>query len=139
MNTKASTLVVLLAGGLSLLAGCATLSGPDAQDSAKYTIENTEKFAPLDKATQAAVACTGLRERVRPDGRFEVVANLRNREAEPLRLAVDCVFRDDQGYPLGDGGPSQVVKLAGNATETVRFTAGTVDARRYTIRVRQAH
>lgn len=138
MNTKATTLVVLLAGALSLLAGCANLSGPDAQDSTKFTIENTEKFAPLDKATQGAVACTGLRERVRPDGRFEVVANLKNREAEPLRLAVDCVFRDAQGYPVAEAVPGQTVALGANATETVRFTAAGTLARRYTIRVKSA-
>jgi hypothetical protein len=139
MNTKPHALLALLAGSLALLAGCATVSGPDAaQDSTKYTIGNTEKFVPLDKASQAAVACTGLRERVRPDGRFEVIANLKNRDAAPLALQVNCVFRDLRGFPTGDETAFQTIKLGAGATETVRFTAANTLAKRYTIRVREA-
>lgn len=139
MNTKLLVAVVLLTAGSALLSGCATLSGPEAaQDSTKYTIENTEKFVPLDKVTRTDVACTGLRERVRPDGRFEVVANIKNRDPKPQRLMINCVFKDAQGFSVGDETPFQKLVLPGNATETVRFTANNTLAKRYTIRVKQA-
>lgn len=139
MNTKLLVAVALLAVGSALLPGCASLTGPEAaQDSTKYTIENTEKFVPLDKPTRLAVACTGLRERVRPDGHFEVVANLKNRDGQAQRLLVNCVFKDAHGFSIGDETPFQKLVLGGNATETVRFTANNTLAKRYTIRVKQA-
>lgn len=118
-----------------MLSGCATDS---ARDSTKYSLESTEKFVTLDRVTQAEVACTGLRERVRPDGRLEVVVNVKNRSANPLKLQINCVFKDPQGFTLGDETPFQPLRLESNATETVRFTATNPQAKRYTIRVKQA-
>jgi len=131
--------LAVLTGGLAVLAGCATAPVVDlAQESTKYTIESTEKFVARDRIVQATVTCTGLRERIRPDGRFEVVANLKNRDEQPQRIQISCVFKDPQGIPTGDTVPTQTVKLDGNATETVRFTSTTPQARLYTISVRQA-
>lgn len=118
-----------------LLSGCAT---DPARDSTKYSLESTEKFVTLDRVTQAEVACTGLRERMLPDGRLEVVVNVKNRSANPLKLQINCIFKNDQGFSLGDETPFQSLRLAANATETVRFTATNPQAKRYTIRVKQA-
>lgn len=125
----------MLTIGVVLLSGCAT---DPARDSTKYSLESTEKFVTLDRVTQAEVACTGLRERVLPDGRLEVVVNVKNRSANPLKLQINCVFKNDQGFSLGDDTPFQSLRLAANATETVRFTATNPQAKRYTIRVKQA-
>jgi len=125
--------------GLALLAGCTTESGPfPPQSTTKYTVENTEKFVVLDNPEQAAVTCTGLQERVLPDGRLEIVANVKNRENRRIRFQIDCMFKDEQGFSTGDEAPIQKLDLAGNATEAVRFTAANARAKRYTIRVRQA-
>lgn len=118
-----------------LLSGCAT---DPARDSTKYSLESTEKFVTLDRVTQAEVACTGLRERMLPDGRLEVVVNVKNRSANPLKLQINCIFKNDQGFSLGDETPFQSLRLAANATETVRFIATNPQAKRYTIRVKQA-
>lgn len=139
MNTlhRLSALVVL--AGAALLAGCATEPGPfTPQDTTKYTVENTEKFVLLDKPTQVSITCTGLQERVLPDGRLEVVANVKNRENRRIEVQVNCVFKDDQGFSTGDETPFQTLILAENSTEAVRFTAMNTQAKRYTIRVRQA-
>lgn len=122
-----------------LLAGCTTEPGPYLpQDTTKYTVENTEKFVLLDRPAQYSVTCTGLQERVLPDGRLEVVANIKNRENRRLQIQVNCVFKDEQGFSTGDETPFQNLVLAEYSTEAVRFTAANTLAKRYTIRVRQA-
>jgi hypothetical protein len=129
----------VVAAGFAFQAGCASdraSLGP--QDNTKYTLENTDKFVLLDQPQQIYVSCTGLQERILPDGRLEVVANLKNRENRPLRVQAECVFRDAQGFSTGDTSPAQVLALAKYATETVRFTARNTLAKKYTVRVRQA-
>jgi len=137
MNTKAPALLATVA--LALLAGCATEPGPyTPQDTTKYTVENTEKFVLLDKPTQISVTCTGLQERLLPDGRLEVVANVKNREGRRIQVQIQCVFRDEQRVSTGDETAWQTLILAENSTEAVRFTAMNPQAKTYEIRVRQA-
>ena len=124
---------------VAALAGCATGSGPYApQDTTKYTIENTEFFVTMDKATQTSVTCTGLQANQLPDGRLEVVANVKNRENRRIQVQISCVFKDEQGAATGDETPFQNLILGENTTEAVRFTAMNTQAKKYTIRVRQA-
>lgn len=138
MKTKLLLLLTSTAAGLALLAGCASQPASTApQDTTKYTLENTENFELLGKATQESVACTGLQPRVLADGRLEVVASVKNREGRPLRIQVNCVFKDASGFSTGDETPFQTLELAANATEAVRFTAKDTLARKYTIRVRE--
>lgn len=124
--------------GAALLAGCRTANPPPPlPDSTKYSIENTNKFIFLDEASKAFVTCTGLQERVLPDGRLQIVANVKNREDRPMRIQADCVFKDEQGFSTGDETPFQTLTLPANATQTVSFTASNNLARRYSIGVRQ--
>jgi hypothetical protein len=139
MNTTHRLAVLAAAAGLLLGAGCVNEPGPYLpQDTTKYTVENTEKFVLLDKPAQYSVTCTGLQERALPDGRLEVVANIKNRENRRLQIQVNCVFKDAQGFTTGDETPFQNIVLAEYSTEAVRFTAMNTLAKRYTIRVRQA-
>ena len=137
MNNKTSLLLAATAG-LVLLVGCATPGPFTPQDTTRYTIENTEKFVLLDKPTQVSVTCTGLQERTLADGRLEVVANVKNREARRIEVQINAVFKDDQGFSTGDETPFQTLILAENSTEAVRVTAINTLAKKYTIRVRQA-
>ena len=139
MNTTHLLSVLTAVAGLILLGGCATEPGPfTPQDTTKYTVEYTEKFVLLDKPTQYSITCTGLQERTLPDGRLEVVANVKNRENRRLQVQIGCVFKDEQGFTTGDESPYQTLILAENSTEAVHFTAMNALAKRYTIRVRQA-
>jgi len=104
----------------------------------KYAFENSEKFVLLDKATERSVTCSGIQERPLEDGRLEVVANVRNRLGRRIQVQVNCVFKDDQGFPTGDETSFETLILSENAQEGVRFTSINNKARRYTIRVRQA-
>lgn len=138
MNTKS---VSLLAPALALvlLAGCATEPGPFAPlDTTKFTLENSDRFVLLDQPAQVSVTCTGLQERPLADGRLEVVANVKNRESRRIQVQINCVFKDEQGFSTGDETAWQTLILSENATEAVRFTAMNTQAKKYTVRVRQA-
>jgi uncharacterized protein YcfL len=99
---------------------------------------DAEKFATLDPATQAAIQCTRLRERLLPDGRLEVAANLQNHATEPLTLKVSCVFKDTAGISINEETPLKTITMAAGAIETVRFTATNPAAKQYTVRVKRA-
>jgi hypothetical protein len=136
---KAAIATLLSAGALAVLAGCQTEPGPYLpQDTTKYTVESTDKFVLMDKRVQHSVTGTGLQERILPDGRFEVAANVKNRENRRIQVQVSCAFKDEQGFSAGDETPWQTLILGENATETVRFTSMNPQARKYTIRVREA-
>lgn len=132
---------LLLAGtaALALFAGCQTPPGPFApQDTTKYTLENTEKFVLMDQQVQHSVTFTGTQEHTTPDGRLQVVANVKNRENRRIQVQVSCVFKNEQGFATNDESPWQTLILGENTTEAVKFESMNAEARKYTIRVRQA-
>jgi uncharacterized protein YcfL len=122
-----------------LLAGCQT--EPESalpQDNTKYSIESTEKFVLMDRFTQAAITCTGLQEHLDASGRLEVVANVKNRQDQRVEVQVRCVFKDDNGFSVGNEAAWQNLALGEGATEAMYFTASTNLGHKYTIAVRQA-
>ena len=120
-----------------LVAGCQSRNASfAAQETTKYSIENTANFARLDVATQAAIICTGLQEHFNDDGRLEVVANVKNRASSMIQIRVRCVFKDIDGFAIGDETPWQLLSLGDEATEAVRFSATNKFARKYTVIVR---
>jgi len=136
MNTKHLPLTAVAVATL-WLAGCITEPARPL-DSPKYSIEDTGKFTHLDKASAAAISCTSLQERRLPDDRLEVVASLRNREPKAVKLQVNCVFKDAQGFSTGDETPFRTITLEADATEAVRFTSANPAAKQFTLRVRLA-
>jgi hypothetical protein len=136
--TIKQNLTVLVAGlGLAALAGCVVPPRAVApQDSTKFSVENTDKFVPLDAASQMWVSCTGLQERTLADGRLEVVADVKNRVQAFVRVEVQCIFQDEQGASTGDLTPWRIVNLPLDSTEAVRFVAPNPQMKKYSIRVR---
>ena len=138
MNSKSLCLFVS-ATALTLVTGCVTQTGPFAPlDTTKFTLENTDRFVLLDQPAQNSVTCTGLQEIPLTDGRLEVVANVKNRENRRIQVQINCVFKDAQGFSTGDETPWQTLILSEYSTEAVRFTAMNTQAKKYTVRVRQA-
>lgn len=122
---------------LTLLTGCQTgTASLLAEETTKYSIENTGKFARLDMATQAAIICTGLQERADNEGKLEVVANVKNRGSVAIQVRVRCVFKDVHGFAIGDETAWQMLSLGDEMTEAVRFTSNNKLARQYTVVVR---
>ena len=136
---KGRVSLLVSAVALALTVGCANQPGPFAPiDTTKFTLENTDRFVLLDQPAQYSVTCTGLQERPLADGRREVVANVKNRESRRIQVQINCVFKDDQGFSTGDETAWQTLILSENSTEAVRFTAMNTQAKKYTVRVRQA-
>ncbi len=116
-------LVLWLALPAAFLAGCTSAPGPESLETTKFTIESTDIFERLDQSVQASIKCTGLQERILPDGRLEVVANVKNQENHRIEIQINCVFRDEQGVPIGNEPPFKNLALAEYATEAVQFTS----------------
>lgn len=130
--------LALLTLGLGLGAGC----GGGAylpKNTTKYDLENREKLVLLDARVQRSVTCSGIQERVLEDGRLEIAANIRNREGRRIQVQIGCVFKDANGFSTGDESPFQTLILTENAQEAVKFTSLNNLAKKYTIRIREAH
>ncbi|HZV33912.1 MAG TPA: YcfL family protein, partial [Verrucomicrobiae bacterium] len=134
------TLGLMTLGGI-LLTGCQT------HDTGAYIPVNTmvndqenhQLIVLLDSQVQYSVTCSGIQQRTTPDGRLEVTANIRNRENRRIQVQVNCVFKDEQGFPTeGDDAPFQNLFLDENAQQSVHFVSMNNRAKRYTIRIRQA-
>jgi hypothetical protein len=122
-----------------LAAGCASHEGAyEPKNANKFDLENRAKFVLLDKATQDAVTCSGLQERVLEDGRLEVVANIRNRLNRRIEVQAGCVFKNEAGFPINEDPQFQTLILTENSQEGVRFVSLNAQAKTYTVRVRQA-
>ena len=129
----------ILVGVLStgLLVGCRTDTASFLpQETTKYSIESSGKFARVDFATQASIICTGLQERLSEAGHLEVVANVKNLEHREIQVRVRCVFKDADGFTTGDETVWQVITLGDEGTEAVRFAASNLLAKKYTVLVR---
>jgi len=152
---KRNILLPVLASALILTAGCVKVNervegavttvvtghaggAYETVNAAKYDLENQQLFVLLDKGTERSVTCSRLEQRPLPDGRMEVLANIRNRQERRIQVEVNCVFKDDHGFSTGDETPFQTLILTENAQETVRFVSANSLAKKYTIRVRQA-
>ena len=139
---KKSLVSMLAAGGAVLLAtGCSSThdKGPYLPQNPKTAAyEAREPVVLLDPGVQYSVTCSGIQEQVLPDGRLEVIAHLRNRENRRIEVQANCVFKDLNGFSIGDETPFKMVILTENGTEDVRFLSMNTLARKYTIRVRQA-
>lgn len=134
------TLGLLTVGGI-LLTGCQT------HDTGAYIPVNTmvndqenhQLIVLLDPRVQYSVTCSGIQQRFTQDGRLEVTANIRNREGRRIQVQIDCVFKDEQGFPTeGEDAPFQNLFLDENAQEPAHFVSMNNRAKRYTIRIREA-
>lgn len=127
-----SALILLLLG---LLAGCESVPAPEPAESAEAADTGDATFVTLNQTAREAVVCESIHTRTLPDGRLEVAANLRNQSDRPLRLKLNCVFKDAQGFSIKDETPFRTVEVAAGALETVRFAAASPTAKRFVVRV----
>ncbi len=121
-----------------LLVGCATKEGPRGPEVVEPPVsENQTKFVLLDKEMEKTISCSGLQERRTTEGYLEVVAHVRNRISKPVRVEVNCEFKDAQGFSTGQVIPWKVISLSENEQRDVRYTSTSTQACTYTIRVRR--
>src|SRR5262249_41170013 len=93
--------VVAAAAALAALTRCQSSSGGGAYlpvDATVHNVEDSANLALMDSRVQHSVTSPGIQQTTLPDGRLEVVANLRNREARRIQVQVQCEFKDAQGF-----------------------------------------
>ena len=71
-------------------------------------------------------------------GVVQDAVHFRNRENRRIEVQANCVFKDQNGFSTGDETPFQTVILTENSTEDLRFVSSNAQARKCTVRVRQA-
>ena len=131
-------LAVILTGAALLTAGCKTHEGAyEPVNATQYDVENQSNFVLFDEGAQHSVTCSGIQTATLPDGRLKVAANVRNRENRRIQVQINCEFKDEQGFPV-DSTPFRTLILDENAQEGVQFVSMNAQAKKYTIRVRQA-
>ena len=132
--------ILILGAAALIVAGCSSTydQGPYLPQKSKTPpYEDTERLILLDPGVQYSVTMATYAQRPLEDGRLEVVVGLRNRENRRLEVQADCLFKDEAGV-VTDEAPFQAVILTENATEQVKFVSLNGQAKKYTIRVRQA-
>src|ERR1700749_1422844 len=83
-------------------------------------LENHEPVVLMDRRVQTSVTCSGIYQKTLPDGRLDIVANIRNREERRIQVQVSCMFKDEMGAPTeGDEAPFRDLILTENAQEAV--------------------
>jgi hypothetical protein len=131
--------VLAASAALVVFTGCQGNGGAYLpKNTTKYNYEDSEQLVLMDNMVQRSITSPGIQQTRLPDGRLEVVANLRNREGRRIQVQAQCEFKDGQGFPV-DSTPWTTVILTERAQEGVKFTSMNDKAQRYTIRVRQAH
>ncbi len=95
------------------------------------------KFVLMDSGAQNSVTLVDMDETTLPDGRLQVAANVRNRENRRIQVQANCEFKDAKGFAI-DSTPWQNVILTENAQETLHFASANDQAKRFTIRIREA-
>ncbi len=129
---------LLLAFAGTFATGCRTETGAlTPRNTARFDAENRESFVLMDRRAQRSITCSSILQRTLPDGRLEASANVRNRENRRLQVQVNCDFKDAGGFVV-DSTPWQTLILTENGQETVRFTSINNEAKRFTIRIREA-
>ncbi len=135
---KRTLLLAFLAPSLALLPGCATHQGAYTPiNTTVGNVEDSAKFVLLDQGAQKSVTSPGIQETRLPDGRLQIVANLRNMLNKRIQIQSNCEFKDAQGFVV-ESTPFQTVFLDENAQEGIRFVSSNDKAQRYTIRIREA-
>lgn len=138
---KTIVLISFAAATLLITAGCSSTHdrGPYVPQTSKTPAhEAKEPVVLMDPGVQYSITHSGVQELVLEDGRLQVTVHLRNRENRRIEVQANCVFKDQNGFSTGDETPWQTVILTENTTEDVKFVSANTQARKATVRVRQA-
>lgn len=120
-----------------LLGSCAHQEGPYIPVTQSPSVEDLYPVVLLDESLQGFIAVDHTEGQRLSDGRLEIVANLRNRTLQDVRIQVQTVFKDEKGYSTNEDSAWAMVFLNANETETYKIVSRGQDASRYTIRIRR--
>ena len=121
----------------ALLTACSSTPGPYTPTPAA-DVEGKEPIVLMDRMVQTSVTSQGIRYRELPDGRLEVIAVIQSKDPRRIQVQVQCVFKDVNGVAIEDETPWQTLILTENGQEQLSFKSMNNQAKKATIRVRQA-
>ena len=131
--------VVLAAALAFLCAGCAhgpfQARGPRGEED---VLEQTETLVLMDRKLLDDLSITGQKADWTSDARLKVRALIKNRIRETIRLQVQTIFKDADGFATGDETNWELVLLGPHETHDYSCTAMNTKAQKYVIRVRYA-
>ena len=126
-----------------LLNGCA--SGPyhPIPYDLKQDKERNLKVVVLDKDldnqfSSKRIVILNQRTEWTEDKRLKVYCEIRNMKNEMIRLQIQTVFRDEQGFQVGDDTNWELALIPGYVTYAYKTAAFNPKAKDYTIRIRKA-
>lgn len=121
---------------LTLATGCRS-TGPYTPTPAA-DVESREPVVLMDQMVQTSVTSQGVHYRQLPDGRLEAIAIIQSKDPRRIQVQIQCVFKDANGITIDDETPWQTLILTENGQEQVSFKSMNNQAKKATIRVRQA-
>lgn len=121
---------------LTLATGCRS-TGPYTP-TPTVDVEGREPVVLMDQMVQTSVTSQGVHYRQLPDGRLEAIAIIQSKDPRRIQVQIQCVFKDANGITIDDETPWQTLILTENGQEQVSFKSMNNQAKKATIRVRQA-
>jgi uncharacterized protein YcfL len=130
--------VTVVVAALGLALGCSTHNGAYVPATAPGSAaENMNTVVLLSEKLYNNVAVEGQQAKYSDDGRLQVYANLRNRTDKRIKVQVQTVFKDENGFSTGDETAWETIFLPPLSQHAYQSIAQNSKARKYTIRVRK--
>lgn len=126
-----------------LLNGCAAGPYHTIPYDLKQDKERNIKVVVLDKDldnqfSSKRIVILNQRTEWTEDKRLKVYCEIRNMKNEMLRLQMQTVFRDEQGFQVGDDTNWELILIPGYVTYAYKTAAFSTKAKDYTIRIRKS-
>lgn len=126
-----------------LLSGCAAGPYHNIPFDIKQDKERNLKVVVLDKDldnqfSSKRIVILAQKTELTEDNRLKVYCEIRNMKEKMLKVQIQTVFRDEQGFQIGDDTNWELILIPGYATYAYKTAAFSSKAKDYTIRIRKA-
>lgn len=130
------TLLLVLA---VLISGCWSVPAKGIKPKkASQLYEETETFVYLSKGLNKQLLLADQAVSATEDGRLVVKAKLFNKLGEDLRVQIQTIFKDKDGYPTGDETNWELILIPHNAYYYYEAKAMNTKGQKYVSRCRYA-
>ncbi|HMZ51754.1 hypothetical protein IT571_00820 [Candidatus Sumerlaeota bacterium] len=130
-------IVAIVAIGITAGACSRASRGPDTADGNAKAFERTRaRINLLDTKLDSKIASDFSGEERLPDGRMQVVLNMRNKTSKNLHVQVRAVFKDGFGLSTGDETPWEEMYFSPRQAKTYRVQSKLTTPASYTVEVR---
>ncbi len=130
---------ILVLGLAILITGCFSVPAKGIKPKkASQFYEETETFVYLSKGLNKQLLLADQAVSTTEDGRLVVKAKLFNKLAQDLRVQIQTIFKDKDGYPTGDETNWELILIPHNAYYYYEAKAMNTKGQKYVCRCRYA-